>query len=335
MDTKSTVSNRKHTLLHYLVDLLEKQFPSIVGFHNQLAHVDDGAKVGIPNIRSALVTIRDQLKGLKILLEEMEAEAGNPTSAPIVHKRTSGSNSYGVKFTETMGVFYKETLSIYESLDDKFKKAEKDFEKAVSFYGEDPKSMTPEEFFGIFSKFCASYLTAKQENEAALAKEISDRKREEAKRDQEEARKKKKEEAPRQTNKEGGLDDLISSIRTGKAFGNTDTSSGNRVRRAAAQPSKTIKKTGYESDKSMFQNQEQGVVGRLRHNHDKAGAPGSPSSKPKSELQHLLQKDNMKKIKEDQKSVENPQSKLKGSGKLTETPNDVRNRFEQASKNAP
>jgi hypothetical protein len=44
VDTKSTVSNRKHTLLHYLTELLPKKFPDVVGFQQELSHVEDGAK---------------------------------------------------------------------------------------------------------------------------------------------------------------------------------------------------------------------------------------------------------------------------------------------------
>lgn len=44
MDTKSLVLGRKHTLLHYLVELLDSRFPSVAGFADQIKRVEDGSK---------------------------------------------------------------------------------------------------------------------------------------------------------------------------------------------------------------------------------------------------------------------------------------------------
>lgn len=44
MDTKSTIQNRKHTLLHYLIDLIDKEFPQIIGFHKELDALEPASK---------------------------------------------------------------------------------------------------------------------------------------------------------------------------------------------------------------------------------------------------------------------------------------------------
>ncbi|KAJ1344017.1 hypothetical protein BSLG_001157 [Batrachochytrium salamandrivorans] len=44
MDTKSTVQGRKHTLLHYLTELVDQSFPNIQGFEKDLIHVEEGSK---------------------------------------------------------------------------------------------------------------------------------------------------------------------------------------------------------------------------------------------------------------------------------------------------
>lgn len=44
MDTKSQVLGRKHTLLHYLVELLESKFPLVKDFTDQIKKVEDGSK---------------------------------------------------------------------------------------------------------------------------------------------------------------------------------------------------------------------------------------------------------------------------------------------------
>jgi hypothetical protein len=43
-DTKSSIQGRKHTLLHYLTELIEKKFPKLLGFETELAHVEEGSK---------------------------------------------------------------------------------------------------------------------------------------------------------------------------------------------------------------------------------------------------------------------------------------------------
>ena len=44
LDTKSSIVGRKHTLLHHLVDLVEKRFPKVAGFLDEIKSAEDGAK---------------------------------------------------------------------------------------------------------------------------------------------------------------------------------------------------------------------------------------------------------------------------------------------------
>ncbi|KAJ3097088.1 Lysophospholipase 1, partial [Phlyctochytrium bullatum] len=218
-DTKSTITNRKHTLLHYLTELVPKKFPDIVGFQEELSHVEDGAKVTIPAIRQVLMTIRENLKIVKELIDTLEKEDQIPASP----SKAKGAAT----FLSTLRGFHQTAQSAYEELDTKFKAAEKEFEALVNIYGEDPKTTTPEEFFGIFFRFVQSYNSAKSDNEQAVAKAAEAEKKEVEKRNMEERRKKKREGTIRDGSTkntagdadQGGLDDLISAIRTGKAFG--------------------------------------------------------------------------------------------------------------------
>jgi Formin Homology 2 Domain len=266
----------------------------------------------------ALITIRDNLKSLKLLLEQMEAEAepkhvknkpsgssisseaSNQTAVTSVSANTNNTTQLNAKFKEQMSKFYSVAEESYNALDTKFKVAEKDFETACVLYVEEPKTTTPEEFFGIFSKFCQSYTAAKKENEMALQKELQDKKREEAKKVAEEKMNMKKREKSESNLavtagiKEGGLDDLISSIRTGKAFQDKvprrTSSRGQGAVKPDQDPSESIKKLrqGHNARESVlgkqlsfanadvgvkkpsFQNAEQGAVGRLKRNVERA-----------------------------------------------------------------
>ncbi|TPX33081.1 hypothetical protein SmJEL517_g03929 [Synchytrium microbalum] len=217
-DTKSNVSTRKHTLMHYLTTIMRDRFPEAQDFANELTHIEEASKVSIPTIRQILMAVRDNLANLKALLETLE-------SSDAVGDR---------KYIKEMGEFYKKAEDYFQSLDSRLKDTEKQFESLCNLYGEDPKTTTPEEFFGILLKFVRDFNQARADNDQAVAKQIELDKREREKVDRELARRKKREtslsSAPPQASAEsGGLDDMISAIRSGKAFGGFD---GARARRS-------------------------------------------------------------------------------------------------------
>ena len=278
IDTKSSVPNRKHTLLHYLAELLNSDFPKIAKFHEDLTNVEEGSKVAIANIRQGLVGIRNDLNSLGSLLKEMKEN-----KAPV--------GDMNAKFIEVMEKFEVETRRFYESMDKDFKSANDKFEQAAEHFGEDPKTITPEEFFGFFSRFCREYIVANNDNEAAIVKVAQDQKREAAKKQEDEKRKINRiSKAPEA--KKDGLDDLISSIRTGKAFGNAAPPDPNiptgsmRARRAGQKA---------PAAQGLFQppGSEQGAVGRLRRVENSDSQPAATETKPNA-LAKLLAKDTVK-----------------------------------------
>ncbi|KAI9093467.1 formin homology 2 domain-containing protein [Phlyctochytrium arcticum] len=234
-DTRSAVQGRKHTLLHYLTDLLDKKFPHIVGFQEQLSHVELGAKVNIPQMRQTMTNIRQNVQHLKTVLDSIEKDKKDSK------RMSTGTELAGNKFGEVMGAFYAETEKVSKSLDERFKSTEKTYEEAVTLYGEDPKLSTPEEFFGIFWQFCQGCTQAKIDNEMAIQKALDAEKKEKELKDREDRRRKKREggtitskdtlKAGGEHQDQGGLDDLISAIRTGKAFGSSEGGQGARQRR--------------------------------------------------------------------------------------------------------
>ena len=276
IDTKSSVPNRKHTLLHYLAELLNSDFPRIAKFYEDLANVEEGSKVAIANIRQGLIGIRNDLNSLGALLKEMK-ENKVPTG------------DMNAKFIEVMDGFESETRKMYDRMDKEFKVANDKFEQAAEHFGEDPKTATPEEFFGFFFKFCREYIVANNDNEAAIVKVAADQKREAAKKIDDEKRKNNRTSKPPETKKDG-LDDLISSIRTGKAFGGTAPPDPNiptgsmRARRAGQKA---------PAAQGLFQppGSEQGAVGRLRRVEN---SDSEPAAKPNA-LAKLMAKDNIKK----------------------------------------
>ena len=178
--------------------------------------------VTLSQIRQNLKFIRDNLKLLYTLLTVLK------TSAPksILSKTSNSSLS---KFRDTMTDFHESASKSYEKLDTRFTKAIELYEAAVIHFGEEPK-ISPDEFFGIFAQFVSSYNMAKAENEAAVLKEEELKRREAAiqvfyvlnlSQERQNQRSRQKSGIAALTSNDGdqgGLDDLISSIRSGKAF---------------------------------------------------------------------------------------------------------------------
>lgn len=265
IDTKSVLQQRKHTLLNYLVELVDKRFPKIAGFQGELSSVDQGAKVAVAQIRQAMVTIRDNLKQLNTLLEQLEEDSLKAKASKEPPKPTT-SETLNLKFKNEMKSFYDEAQKVYTAMDAKMKSAEVNFEAACVLYAEDPKTSTPEEFFGVFAKFVSSFTKSKAENDAWIAKEEQERKRDQAKKTALEKTKKKEETTPIANSKEdAGLDDLISAIRTGKAFNNAPGQTKRRSVMVKTGEKKASDKPELVKELKTFQELDQGAL-RLKRN---------------------------------------------------------------------
>lgn len=129
VDTKGATST---TLLHFLVDTVETSFPKVLGFLEQLKDCEEAAKVSKVELASEFSTIKKGLKQFDSLSSEDS-------------------------FTETMKAFEKEAQKKFDSLEQLQQKSDTSFEKVVSFYGENTKTMQPNEFFRIFHTFATSW----------------------------------------------------------------------------------------------------------------------------------------------------------------------------------
>jgi len=241
IDTKANMEGRKYTLLHYLVDLVQKKFPDLVNLHEELTNIEEGSKITIPDIRQVLSSIRIGLKDVENALNKIEKAKELKKEEP----------PFPDKFPEMIQDFYKEAKERYDKLNKQLDEVEKNYNEVCSQFGEDPAKMSPEEFFGIFKNFWNQFQQAKKENEVFEAKEREAKKKEEQ---QKMAKNKKKavqeskgftdettdDKEHKSSNKveEKALDDIINSIRTGSAF-----SSGPKKKPAGRNP-KDMSKIG-------------------------------------------------------------------------------------------
>ncbi|KAI9221344.1 formin homology 2 domain-containing protein [Blastocladiella britannica] len=217
-DVKSnaSVNGRKHTLLHYMVELIELKFPTIVTFPSSIAAVEAASKVAQPEVKSGLGVLKVSVKEGNDMLEQLTAKKAE-----------------NEKFIAAFGPFFEDASKKVKDLSAAWDDAEKKFAAAVSSYAEDPSNAKTEEFFGIFTAFIVAFNTAKAENVAWIAKvaDLEKKEAEKKRKDEEAAARKRKNEAtssasPLGDQGEPELDDIIAQVKSGKAFGAPSGGSG-------------------------------------------------------------------------------------------------------------
>uniref|UniRef100_G3P7P5 Dishevelled associated activator of morphogenesis 1b n=1 Tax=Gasterosteus aculeatus aculeatus TaxID=481459 RepID=G3P7P5_GASAC len=203
-DTKSSI-DKNITLLHYLITILEKKYPKVLMFQDDLQSLSDAAKVNMTELEKDIGNMRSGLKGVESELEYQKKRPQEP----------------GDKFVSVVSQFITVASFSFSDVEDSLVEAKELFLKAVKHFGEDAGKMQPDEFFGIFDQFLQSFAEAQQENE-----NMRKRKEEEERRAKMEAQLKEQREKERKARKakangedDGGeFDDLVSALRSGEVF---------------------------------------------------------------------------------------------------------------------
>ncbi|XP_072386147.1 disheveled-associated activator of morphogenesis 1 isoform X1 [Diabrotica undecimpunctata] len=216
-DTKSSAA-KGTTLLHYLVQVLEKKFKDILRLDEDLPHVREAAKVSLGELNKDMAQLR---AGLKDVAREIEFHR---SQSPLAND----------KFVPVMREFQATATCRLAEIEDQYQDMKNRFDRAVRLFGEDPSNTQPDEFFGIFDTFLNAFIEARQDNE-----NMRRRQEEEEKRAKQEAdlkkltleRKHSREGILTSINKslslkrgekngdKGEFDDLISALRTGDVYG--------------------------------------------------------------------------------------------------------------------
>ncbi|KAK1889508.1 Disheveled-associated activator of morphogenesis 1-A [Dissostichus eleginoides] len=193
------------TLLHYLITILEKKYPKVLMFQEDLKSLSEAAKVNMTEMEKDIGNLRS---GLKNVESELEFQKNRP-------------QQHGDKFVSVVSQFITVASFSFSDVEDSLIEAKELFLRAVKHFGEDASKMQPDEFFGIFDQFLQSFAEAQQENE-----NMRKRKEEEERRTKMEAQLKEQREKERKARKakangedDGGeFDDLVSALRSGEVF---------------------------------------------------------------------------------------------------------------------
>ncbi|XP_070994336.1 protein diaphanous homolog 1-like [Oncorhynchus clarkii lewisi] len=203
-DTKTT--DLKQTLLHFLADVCQEQYPDVLTFPDELVHVEKASRVSAETLQKNLVQMGCALKTLDKDLE---------TFPPPQSDRDM--------FVEKMTSFVASAREQHEKLEMMHNNMEKQYSDLGNYFVFDPRKISVEEFFGDLNNFKNMFQQAVKENakrreseekirRAKLAKEKADREKEE----------KQKRSQQLDLNAEGDetgiMDDLMEALQSGAAF---------------------------------------------------------------------------------------------------------------------
>ncbi|XP_065507014.1 formin-like protein 1 [Caloenas nicobarica] len=138
LEMKST--DRKQTLLHYLVRVITEKYPELTGFHTELHFLD---KAGAVSLDGVLQDVRSLQQGMELTRREFMRQDDSPV----------------------LKEFLKVNSEVMEKLQADSKTAKEAYESAVEYFGENPKTSPPTTFFPMFMRFIRAYKQAEQDIE--------------------------------------------------------------------------------------------------------------------------------------------------------------------------
>lgn len=161
-DTKSS-SVKGTTLLHYLVQVIEKKFKDLLKLDEDIPHVRVAAKVSLGEMDKDIAMLRT---GLTEVSREID-----------FHRSAAGQPQAGDRFLPVMREFHAQASVRFAELEDQFQDMKTRFDRAIRLFGEDGSVVQPDEFFGIFDAFLTAFMEARQDNDNFKKRQEEEEKR--------------------------------------------------------------------------------------------------------------------------------------------------------------
>uniref|UniRef100_A0A669BIL7 Formin like 1 n=1 Tax=Oreochromis niloticus TaxID=8128 RepID=A0A669BIL7_ORENI len=130
LDTKST--DRKQTLMHFIVNIIQEKYPELQSFHTELHFLDKASLVSVDSILQDLRALERGMEGTK---REFSIEKDNPV----------------------LQSFLNSNVELLNCLIADGKTAQDAYDSAVEYFGENPKTTPPSMFFPILIRFIKAY----------------------------------------------------------------------------------------------------------------------------------------------------------------------------------
>ncbi|XP_074169790.1 protein diaphanous homolog 1 [Rhinolophus sinicus] len=204
-DTKST--DQKMTLLHFLAELCENDYPDVLKFPDELAHVEKASRVSAENLQKNLDQMKKQISDVERDVQNFPAATDEKD-----------------KFVEKMTSFVKDAQEQYTKLRMMHSNMETLYKELGDYFLFDPKKVSVEEFFMDLHNFKTMFVQAVKENQKRRETEEKMRRAKLAKEKAEKERleKQQKREQLIDMNAEGDetgvMDSLLEALQSGAAF---------------------------------------------------------------------------------------------------------------------
>ena len=145
--TKS--SDKKTTIVNYLVDIVSAKYPELKGFEGELRYIDKAAQFSLENV---MTDVNELEKGMKLTLRELEARQSAPSNASKTQRNIALKD------------FCDNANEQLKKLKVDANNAKASFIDCLEHFGEDSKTLDANAFFAILVRFCASWKAAEVEN---------------------------------------------------------------------------------------------------------------------------------------------------------------------------
>uniref|UniRef100_A0A2I3GZ85 Protein diaphanous homolog 1 n=1 Tax=Nomascus leucogenys TaxID=61853 RepID=A0A2I3GZ85_NOMLE len=201
-DTKST--DQKMTLLHFLAELCENDYPDVLKFPDELAHVEKASRVSAENLQKNLDQMKKQIS-------DVERDVQNFPAA------TDEKDKFLHSFVKDAQEQYNKLRMMHSNMETLYK-------ELGEYFLFDPKKLSVEEFFMDLHNFRNMFLQAVKENQKRRETEEKMRRAKLAKEKAEKERleKQQKREQLIDMNAEGDetgvMDSLLEALQSGAAF---------------------------------------------------------------------------------------------------------------------
>ncbi|XP_072751570.1 protein diaphanous isoform X2 [Anoplolepis gracilipes] len=203
--------DNKQTLMHYLVNMIERKFPECLNFIEELTHVDRASRVSLENVQRTL--------------RQMETNIRNLEQDLLNAKVPQCDEDY---FLDVMKPFAKKARESYEVLQNMFKNMDTLYTEVSEFFSFDRQKYTIEEFFGDIKTFKDDFLQSQREivklkeGEEKQRRAREAREKAEAEKAARAARKRALVDMNAHETQEGVMDSLMEALQTGSAFSRPD-----------------------------------------------------------------------------------------------------------------
>ncbi|XP_069825339.1 protein diaphanous homolog 1 isoform X2 [Dendropsophus ebraccatus] len=205
-DTKS--ADQKTTLLHFLAETCEQDFPDALQFPDELVHVEKASRVSAETLQKNLDQMKKQISDLQRDIDNFPP-----------------SNNEKDKFVEKMTIFVKEAQEQYTKLCMMHDNMVSSFQELGQYFVFDPKKVNIEEFFLDMNNFRNMFVQAVKDNQkrreaeeklrrAKLAKE----KAEKEKLEKQQKREQQLIDMSAEGDETGVMDSLLEALQSGAAF---------------------------------------------------------------------------------------------------------------------